>query len=240
MSLAQLLRADMDAGGVNSPCYGSCEPGLKCLWGCAEGQVWALASAPGQPEDGVGARSFEFMHHVAKWLSDISANIGWTSPGPRSRLVFRLSSPCPLEIIQCGFCKGFLRLIEFLLLQKSMKSCTVWKRRGKIQQSHHVLISQTQPLDLPQHETVLFFIIWPPIERWLVRERTAMVVFQTSVLCTEERFQSCCEIVQLCSSGSTPWWPKTKQTKNSQTQASSTWVVPRCGFVQTDRQGINK
>ena len=231
-------------GGGWIPRYGSCGPGLKYLWGCAEGWVWPPAAALGQRGGGgVGARNFEFMHRVAKWLSDISANIGWTFPGPRSRLLFRLSSPCTLEIIQGGFCKGFLRVIEFLLLQKSMKSCTVWKRRGKIQQSHRVLYSQTQTLDLPQQETALFFhylTTYSGPEERLVRERTATVVFQTSVLCTEERFQSCCEIVRLGSSGSTPWWPKTKQTKNSQTQISSTWAMPQCGFVEMDLQGRNK
>lgn len=52
--------------GCEFPRCGSWEPALKYLWGCAEGRVRPRAAAPGQPEDGVGARSFECTHRVAK------------------------------------------------------------------------------------------------------------------------------------------------------------------------------
>lgn len=165
------------------------------------------------------------MHRVAKWLSAISANIGWTFPGPRSRLVFRLSSPCTLEIIQCGFCKGFLRVIEFLLVQKSMKSCTFKKKKkGKIQCSDFA--NPNAPSATTWNCSFFHYLTTyrAPKER-LVRKRTAMVVFPTSVLCTEERFQSYCEIVQLCSSRSTP----DDQKQNKQKTLKHKLVPPeRC------------
>lgn len=207
--------------------YGSCEPGLKYLWGCAEGRGWPLASAPGQPEDGVGARSFEFMHRVAKWLSAISANIGWTFPGPRSRLVFRLSSPCTLEIIQCGFCKGFLRVIEFLLVQKSMKSCTFKKKKKK---GKNPVFWFCKPKRSICHNMKLFFF---SLSDHLQSSKGAISQETNCHGCVPDQclvYRG--EISKLLWNSSTlfqpfhPRWPKTKQTKNSQTQISSTWAVP--------------
>lgn len=99
--------------------------------------------------------AFQFTHRVAK-VTQRYFSKHWSKAS-------RAEEPAPFQIVITVYlgdhpvwvCEGFLRVIGFLLLQKSTTSCTVWG--GEIRQSHRVLISQTQTFDMPQRETVVFF-----------------------------------------------------------------------------------
>lgn len=188
-----------------------------------------LASAPGQPEDGGWSGAGEAALNSCIQLQSDSALFRQTLAQGFQRRGAGSVSDChhrvPWRRSSVGFVKVSSGAIEFLLLlQRSTKSCTVWERRGKDPTKPPRSDSANPNAGSAARRNPSSFrdlTTYGAPKKRLVRAGTAAVASQTSVWRTEERFQSCCEIVRLWSSGSTRRGPETEQT-NSPTQMSST------------------